>query len=58
VLLLPKVAEAPELAPARAWSLQAVQSARNAWQGARRWVSDFRAPPAESTPAPVSAPEH
>jgi eukaryotic-like serine/threonine-protein kinase len=35
LLLLPRVARAPELAPARAWSERTLQSADNAWQKAR-----------------------
>ena len=36
VLLLPNVAQAPELAPARAWVAQGVSRAQNAWQAARQ----------------------
>jgi hypothetical protein len=33
--LLPRVAEAPELEPARVWSARAVGEAKSAWQAAR-----------------------
>jgi serine/threonine protein kinase len=36
VLLLPNVAQAPELAPARAWMSQRVSQAQSAWQAARQ----------------------
>ncbi|HEX2869986.1 MAG TPA: serine/threonine-protein kinase [Polyangiaceae bacterium] len=36
VLLLPNVAQAPELAPARAWVAKSVSRAQNAWQAARQ----------------------
>jgi eukaryotic-like serine/threonine-protein kinase len=35
IALLPRVADAPELAPARAWSAYAVTEAKSAWQAAR-----------------------
>jgi serine/threonine-protein kinase len=56
LLLLPKVAQAPELAPARAWSAQAFETARSAWHGARRWARDMRAP-AETAPAGTPVPQ-
>ncbi|HVY25973.1 MAG TPA: serine/threonine-protein kinase [Polyangiaceae bacterium] len=57
VLLLPKVAHAPELAPARAWSAQALETARSAWQGARRWAREMRAP-ADTAPPGAPEPQH
>jgi serine/threonine protein kinase len=36
VLLLPNVAQAPELAPARAWVAHGVSRAQSAWQAARQ----------------------
>jgi len=35
ILLLPKVAQAPELAPARAWSARTIERAQSTWRRAR-----------------------
>lgn len=44
VWLLPHVAGAPELEPARAWSAHTLQRARDTWHDARRWVREQTAP--------------
>lgn len=52
VALLPRVAQAPELAPARAWTSHAVASTQTAWFRAqdrvRDWISPQRQEPAPS----------
>jgi len=54
LVLLPAVIKAPELAPARAWSAEALSSARAVWTDARAtWSAFWRH---ETTPAHAPAP--
>ncbi len=55
ILLLPKVARAPELAPARAWSAHAAERVQSTWQNARArahalWMKEPAGPPAAGEP--------
>lgn len=55
VLLLPKVAQAPELAPARAWASKSVARAQIAWKDARQrahelWMKEPAPAPARDEP--------
>jgi hypothetical protein len=50
--LLPRVAQAPELAPARAWSLQAMQQAKTTWHAARARAQELWAKTTDDTRTP------
>lgn len=53
VALLPRVAQAPELAPARAWTAQAVASTQAAWFRAQDRALDWLDRRREPAPAPA-----
>lgn len=55
ILLLPRVAQAPELAPARAWSARTIQRVQSTWREARTraralWMKEPAGPPAPGEP--------
>lgn len=52
VVLLPKVAQAPELASARAWSARVLVSAQGSWQRARTRAHELWRPAAADAPVP------
>lgn len=53
VALLPRVAEAPELAPARAWSESALRSTQLAWNQAVHRARELWMKEPGTDPAPV-----